>query len=169
MGTDTWNNSWCYCLNSHLWLRRLLRPQKGHEEEITKIFEKWDLPAVIIGEVTQGIEVIIYHNNELKARVPAPSLVLGEGAPVYIREAKEPHYLAATRAFDPYSLPPTDNLNEMLLKLLGSTTIASKRWVFDQYDSMVRTNTIVGPGSDSAVIYIKEINKAIQGWAAKMN
>ena len=141
--------------------RMLMVIQKGHEEEITKIFEKWDLPAVIIGEVTQGIEVIIYHNNELKARVPAPSLVLGEGAPVYIREAKEPHYLAATRAFDPYSLPPTDNLNEMLLKLLGSTTIASKRWVFDQYDSMVRTNTAAGPGGDAAVIRIKGTTKGI--------
>jgi len=141
--------------------RMLMVVEKGHEERIKKIFDKWDLPATIIGEVIEGSEIVVYHNNELKARVPAPSLVLGEGAPVYMREAKEPQYLTGTRRFDPKGLPPTPNLGEMLLKLLGSTTIASKKWIFDQYDSMVRTNTAAGPGGDAAVIRLKGTAKGI--------
>ena len=140
--------------------RMLLVVQKGHEDEIRKIFDKWDLPAVSIGEIVGGGEVTVFHNGELKAKVPAASLVLGEGAPAYIREVKEPKYLAQVRAFDPRSLPSTKDLGGILLKLLGSTNIASKSWVSQQYDSMVRTNT-VRSGGDAAVVRIKGTRKGI--------
>jgi len=87
--------------------------------------------------------------------------VLGGGAPVYHREAKEPDYLKETREFDFTSLPQSDNIQETFLKVLASPNIASKKWVYEQYDSMVRTNTMVGPGCDAAVIYVKGTNKAI--------
>jgi len=87
--------------------------------------------------------------------------VLGGGAPVYIREQKEPSYLKEMRAFDFSSIPQPDDLQETLLKVFSSPNIVSKKWVYEQYDSMVRTNTIVGPGCDAAVIYIKDTNKAL--------
>ncbi len=141
--------------------RMLMVVQKGHEREIEKIFEKWDLPAVIIGEIIEGKEVLVYHHGELKAQVPAGSLVLGEGAPVYHREARRAGYVDEVRSFRPESLPPLKNYDEMLLKLLRSTSIASKKWIFDQYDSMVRTNTVIMPGGDAAVIRIKGTKKGL--------
>ncbi len=87
--------------------------------------------------------------------------MLGGGAPVYIREQKEPSYLKEMRAFDFSSLPKPNDLQETFLKVFSSPNIVSKKWVYEQYDSMVRTNTIVGPGCDAAVIYIKDTNKAL--------
>jgi len=141
--------------------RMLMVVQKGHEETILKIFTKWDLPAVCVGEVVSGNLVSVFHKGELKAEVPAPSLVLGEGAPVYIREAKEPEYLQRTRIFDARSLPELGDYNRMLLKLLGSIRISSRRWVYEQYDSMVRTNTVAGSSGDAAVVRIKGTTKGI--------
>jgi phosphoribosylformylglycinamidine synthase len=88
-------------------------------------------------------------------------MVLGGGAPVYIREQKEPLYLKKTRAFDSSLLPEPDNIQEAFIKVFSSPNIVSKKWVYEQYDSMVRTNTIVGPGCDAAVIYLKGTNKAL--------
>src|SRR3990172_1780308 len=141
--------------------RMLMVVKKGHEETILKIFTKWDLPAVCVGEVVSGNLVSVFHKGELKAEVPAPSLVLGEGAPVYIREAKEPEYLQRTRIFDARSLPELGDYNRMLLKLLGSIRISSRRWVYEQYDSMVRTNTVAGSSGDAAVVRIKGTTKGI--------
>jgi len=87
--------------------------------------------------------------------------VLGGGAPVYIRESKKPEYLHALHDFNFSSLPETKNIREIFLKIFSSPNISSKKWVYEQYDSMVRTNTITGPGSDAAVILIKENQKAI--------
>ncbi len=140
--------------------RMLLVVKPEHEVEILKIFGKWDLHAVTIGRVEKGNRVRVYHHGKLKADVPAPSLVLGEGAPVYIRDTREPEYLKSTRRFDPETLPEPEDLKKILFKLLGSPNIASKRWVTRQYDSMVRTNTVDFSG-DAAVIRIKGSRKAL--------
>jgi phosphoribosylformylglycinamidine synthase subunit PurL len=140
--------------------RMLLVVEPENEEAIKKIFDRWDLHAVVIGKVIDEDRVRIFHDGTLKADVPAETLVLGGGAPVYSREAKEPAYLAAVRSFDPLTLPMPRDFNKVLLGLLSSPTIASKQWVFDQYDSMVRTNTIAA-NYDAAVVRIKGTKKAI--------
>jgi len=141
--------------------RMLCVVKKGYEERVKKVFEKWDLHCEIIGEVTSNGKIDVEYKGELKSSLPPFELVLGGGAPVYHRESKEPDYLKETRKFDFTSLPQPDNIQESFLKVLASPNIASKRWVYEQYDSMVRTNTIVGPGSDAAVIYVKGTNKAL--------
>ncbi len=141
--------------------RMLVVAKKGYEEKIKEIFSKWDLNCEIIGEVTDEPKLIINHHNEKKAEVNPYDLVLGGGAPVYLRETSEPAYLNQTRNFDLKSIPEPECIAETFERILSSPNIASKRWVYEQYDSMVRTNTIVGPGSDAAVIYIKGTNKAI--------
>lgn len=141
--------------------RMLVVAKKGCEEKVKEIFDKWDLNCEIIGEVTNDQKLIIYHHGLKKAEINPYDLVLGGGAPVYIRETKEPSYLSEIRNFDLNSLLEPDCIAEAFEKIFSSPNIASKRWVYEQYDSMVRTNTIVGPGSDAAVIYIKGTNKAI--------
>lgn len=141
--------------------RMLCCVKKGYEEKVKEVFNKWDLNCEIIGEVTNDGLLHIDYQNERKATIPSFELVLGGGAPVYIREQKEPDYLNETRSFDTNSLPEPENLKETFLKVFSSPNIVSKQWVYHQYDTMVRTNTIVGPSCDSAVIYIKGTNKAL--------
>ena len=144
--------------------RMLVVCQKGHEAELEAIFEKWDLHAVQIGEVTGSGQVRVYWHGDLVADVPAEHLVLGGGAPVYIRETQRPAYLDQTRAFNIGDLPDIkpEKAGDILLQLLSSPNIASKRWIFEQYDTMVRTNTLVGPGpSDAAVIRIKGTERGL--------
>jgi phosphoribosylformylglycinamidine synthase II len=138
-----------------------LHLKKGYEEKVKKVFEKWDLNCEIIGQVINDGNLHIHYEGEQKAVLPANELVLGGGAPVYIREAKEPSYLRVTRNFDFNNLPIPQNIRDTFIKVFSSPNIVSKRWVYEQYDSMVRTNTIIGPGCDSAVIYLKETNKAL--------
>jgi phosphoribosylformylglycinamidine synthase II len=140
--------------------RMLMVVKPEHELDIKKIFGKWDLHAVTVGKVIDEDRVQIYHHGELKADVPAETLVLGGGAPVYTRESREPAYLGRLHSFDPTTLPMPDDFNEIFLNLLGSPTIACKRWVYNQYDSMVRTNTV--PTSyDSSIVRIKGTRKGI--------
>lgn len=142
--------------------RMLIVAHKGREHEILDVFEKWDVSAAVIGEVTDTGEVEYWMHDELKARIPADSLVLGGGAPVYERETKRPDYLDAKHRFDFSSLPEETDYEAALLKLLSSPNIASKRWIFEQYDHMVRTNTVLGPGaSDAGVVRIKGTKKAL--------
>ncbi|MCX6168855.1 MAG: phosphoribosylformylglycinamidine synthase subunit PurL [Ignavibacteriales bacterium] len=141
--------------------RMLVVAKKGCEERVKHIFEKWDLHCEIIGEVTDSEKVIINYEGEKKVEISPVELVLGGNAPVYIRETEEPKYLEETRKFNLKSLPETDNVSEAFEKIFSSPNIASKQWVYQQYDSMVRTNTVVGPGSDAAVILIKDSDKAI--------
>lgn len=141
--------------------RMLIVTKPEHEEAIKKIFEKWDLHCVTIGKVTNDGMVRVFHEGKLKAEVPAESCVLGGGAPVYIRETKEPEYLKETRAIDITSLPVPKNISESIYNLIQSPNITSKRWVYEQYDSMVRTNTVVLPGSDAAVIRLKKSDKLL--------
>ena len=141
--------------------RMLCVVKKGYEDRVSEVFEKWDLHCEIIGEVTKDEILEVEYEGEKKATLPPFDLVLGGGAPVYIREQKEPSYLKEKREFDFSSLTKPKNLQETFLKVFSSPNIASKKWVYEQYDSMVRTNTIVGPGCDAAVIYIKDTNKAL--------
>ncbi|MEM6783099.1 MAG: phosphoribosylformylglycinamidine synthase subunit PurL [Bacteroidota bacterium] len=137
--------------------RMLVVVHKGREAEIEAVFEKWDLHAVQIGTVTDDGRVVVRWHGQVVADVPAEHLVLGGGAPVYHRETERPAYLDAAHAFDVSTIDDVqEDATSALLSLLGSPNIASKRWVFEQYDTMVRTNTVVGPGaSDAAVVRIK--------------
>ena len=141
--------------------RMLCVVKKGYEDRVREVFEKWDLHCEIVGEVINEDKLFINYKGKLEAELPPFDLVLGGGAPVYIREQKEPSYIKEKRKFDFSSLPEPKDIQETFLKVFSSPNIASKRWVYEQYDSMVRTNTIVGPGCDSAVIYIKGTNKAL--------
>lgn len=141
--------------------RMLFIVKKGHENDVAKIFDKWDLHAVVIGTVTDDRFVQIRVNGKEVARVPSNPLVLGGEAPVYTREVKEPSYLKAVRNFDSSSIPVPEDLNETLLRLLSSPSISSKRLVFEQYDSMVRTNTILNGHADAGVVRIKGTEKAL--------
>lgn len=135
--------------------RMLIICQKGREKELEAIFEKWDLHAVQIGEVTEGTDMVVKHHGIPVVRIPAAKLA--NDAPVYKREAKEPAYLAQTRQWNQDSLGPVsrERLQEAMKKLLGHPTIASKRWVWQQYDHQVMVNTTVEPGSDAAVVRIR--------------
>jgi phosphoribosylformylglycinamidine synthase II len=141
--------------------RMLVVVRKGNEEDIKGIFSKWDLHAEIIGEVTDGDRLVVSYKGERVANIPSESLVLGGGAPVYIREAVEPAYLRKTRDFDPSKLLIPDDMNAVLLKLLSSPNIASKQWVYEQYDHMVRTNNVVLSEGDAAVVLLRDGNKAL--------
>jgi phosphoribosylformylglycinamidine synthase len=141
--------------------RMLCVVKKGYENRVKKVFEKWDLHCEIIGEVTGDAKLEVEYQGVTKAVLPPFDLVLGGGAPVYSREQKEPSYLEETRSFDFQSLQLPDNIQAAFLKVFSSPNIASKRWVYEQYDSMVRTNTIVGPGCDAAIMFVKGTNKAL--------
>ena len=142
--------------------RMLIVAEKGREQEIIDVYEKWDLHAVVIGEVVQGDKVTYWKQGEIQAEIPAEHLVLGGGAPQYVRETKKPTYLDEVQNFDSNSLDHSDDHNEIIKKLLGSPNIASKKWVHEQYDTMVRTNTVTGPGaSDAGVIRIKGTEKGL--------
>jgi phosphoribosylformylglycinamidine synthase len=142
--------------------RMLVVVQKGQEKTVEAIFKKWDLACEIIGEVIPEDKLLFYYHNELVAEVPAASLVLGGGAPVYEREYKEPAYFKAWQKFDIASVPLPDNLKEVALALVRHPNIASKRWVYEQYDSMVRTvNMSTNTPSDAAVVNMKNTNRAL--------
>jgi phosphoribosylformylglycinamidine synthase len=141
--------------------RMLCVVKKGYEDRVREVFEKWDLHCEIIGEVINEDKLFINYKGKLEAEMPPFDLVLGGGAPVYIRDQKEPAYIKEKRVFDFSKLPEPKDILKTFLKVFSSPNISSKRWVYEQYDSMVRTNTIVGPGCDSAVIYVKGTNKAL--------
>ncbi len=138
--------------------RMLVVVEKGRESEVEAVFDKWDLHAVPIGEVTDTERVRVFWHGDLVVDVPAESLVLGGGAPVYHRETARPTYLDETLAFDPSDVPDlsAETAGDALVALVGAPNIASKRWVFEQYDHEVRTNTVAGPGpTDAAVVRLK--------------
>lgn len=141
--------------------RMLVVVKKGHEAEAVEIFEKWDLKCVRIGEVIDEPNIKVFHNGKEVANIPAYELVLGGGAPVYVRDKKEPDYISAKRSFDFSQINEPSDHNQVLLKLLSSPNIASKRWVYTQYDSQVGTNTALLPGGDASVIRLKGTVKAL--------
>ena len=119
--------------------RMLVVVEKGKEADVQQIFDKWDIHCVNIGEVTTDKNLKYYMNGELVADVPAESMVLGGGAPVYDRAYAEPAYFAQINAFNPNSVPVPADLKAVALELVQLPSIASKRWIYDQYDSMVGT------------------------------
>lgn len=142
--------------------RMLVVVKKGEEAAVEAIFRKWDLACQIIGEVIAEDKLEFYHEGERKAVVPASVLVLGGGAPQYDREYKEPAYFREYQKYDNSTVPQPDDLKQVALALTANPNIASKRWVYEQYDSMVRTvNMSTNRPSDAGVVNIKGTNKAL--------
>jgi len=139
--------------------RMLMVAKRGVEEKVVEIFKKWDLDVAIIGEVTDDGFVRLFWKEEEVASLPAEPL--SSKAPEYNREYKKPKYIDEIKKFSINDVKEVDDLNSALFNLLNSPTVASKRWIFEQYDYMVRTNTVVIPGSDAAVLRIKGSNKGI--------
>ncbi|MDG4658361.1 phosphoribosylformylglycinamidine synthase subunit PurL [Ectobacillus antri] len=138
--------------------RMLIVVKKGREQEIKDLFQKYGLAAVSIGTVTEDKMLRLFHKGEMVAEVPVDALA--EEAPVYHKPSQEPAYFAEFQAME-NDVPQVDNYNETLLALLKQPTIASKEWVYDQYDHQVRTSTIVTPGSDAAVVRVRGTQKAL--------
>jgi len=142
--------------------RMLIVAHKGREKEVLDVFEKWDLNCVQIGEVTAGDRLKYYMHGELVADVPAESLVLGGGAPVYHREYHEPAYFAESKKFSIDQVNEPADLVAVAKHLAAHPNIASKRWVYNQYDSMVGTvNMSTNNPSDAAIVNLKGSNKAL--------
>lgn len=142
--------------------RMLVVIKKGQEKIVEDIFAKWDLHCAKIGEVINEDKLYFHYKGELVAEVPADSLVLGGGAPVYDREYKEPAYFAESKKFDPNDIPENVNLREVADFLTRHPNIASKRWIYEQYDSMVRTvNMTTNRFADAGIINIKGTNTAL--------
>ncbi|HAD13470.1 MAG TPA: phosphoribosylformylglycinamidine synthase subunit PurL [Saprospirales bacterium] len=142
--------------------RMLIVVEPGREGEILSIYEKWDLPCAEIGETIAG-DILEYHyEGQIVAKVPADPLVLGGGAPVYVREQKRPEYLNEIAKFKLDQIPVATDLKGAARKLWHSPNLASKNWITRQYDSMVRTGTMTtNRPSDAAVVYVKGTEKAL--------
>ncbi|QKS70418.1 phosphoribosylformylglycinamidine synthase subunit PurL [Paenalkalicoccus suaedae] len=137
--------------------RMLLVVEKGSEAEFIETFEHYGLHATVIGEVTDDKMLTLEHEGEIAASIPVDALA--EEAPVYHKPSSEPAYF---KEFQQTTYKPeVKDANETLKALLQQPTIASKEWVYEQYDYMVRTNTVVAPGSDAAVLRIRDTNKAL--------
>src|SRR6187551_378529 len=139
--------------------RMLLVVKKGREAEVERIFEKWDLHAVHIGEVTADGRMRVKNRGEVVAEIPNPCLT--DEAPVYRRPMQEPAYLKDARQLSLESLDTPAPAREVFRKLLASPNVASKRWVYRQYDHMVRTNTLVVPGMGAGVVRVKGTKRAL--------
>ena len=142
--------------------RMLVVVHKGKESVVTSIFEKWDLHAEEIGVVTDTGRVRYYMNEVIVGDVPAESLVLGGGAPQYRRDYAEPAYFGEALTFNPDTVPVPENIKQVAFQLLGLPNIASKRWIYQQYDSMVGTvNMSTNAPSDAAIVSVKGTRKAL--------
>ncbi|MDX9702973.1 MAG: phosphoribosylformylglycinamidine synthase subunit PurL [Candidatus Auribacterota bacterium] len=140
--------------------RMLVIVKKGREEEVEAIFNKWDLHAANIGHVTDDGMMRVLFNGQKVVEIPAKQLA--EDAPIYQREFKEPAYYKKCKSEDLSAIAQPLSYGDILKKLLGDPTIADKRWVYEQYDHMVITNTVVAPGvSDAAVLRLKECEKLL--------
>jgi len=134
--------------------RMLIVAKRGREEEVLRIFHKWDLDAAVIGKVTDSGRHVVLERGKVVSDLPVGPLT--DGAPVYDRPVKRPAEQDALAAFDPLSLPAPGDLGEALLGLLARPTIASKEWVFQQYDHSVRLGGVVKPGKgDAAVVRVE--------------
>ncbi|HEY8483866.1 MAG TPA: phosphoribosylformylglycinamidine synthase subunit PurL [Longimicrobiales bacterium] len=142
--------------------RMLVVAKAGHEEEVKKILAKWELEAAVIGRVTDDGMYRVRENGVVVCEIPGEPLV--KGCPTYVREGIESEEVRRLREWDPSELeagPAAAHPTRVLLRLLGSPNIASKRWVYEQYDSTVRTNTVIGPGGDAGVLRIRGTKKGI--------
>lgn len=142
--------------------RMLVVVEKGKESLVQDVFDKWDLNCAQIGEVTTGGNIKYFMHDELVANVPAHDLVLGGGAPVYTREYKEPAYYAESKKFDIATVTEPSDLKPVMEFLAKLPNLASKRWVYNQYDSMVGgINMSTNAPSDAAIVNIKGTEKAL--------
>ncbi|WP_460568731.1 phosphoribosylformylglycinamidine synthase subunit PurL [Flaviaesturariibacter terrae] len=142
--------------------RMLLVVEQGREAEVNAVFRKWDLESAVIGEVTDDGLLKFYMHGQLEAEIPAQELVLGGGAPQYDREYREPAYFEKIRAFDAATVAVPEDLKSVAEQLITLPTIASKRWIYNQYDSMVGTNNAsTNAPSDAAVVLVKETGKGL--------
>jgi phosphoribosylformylglycinamidine synthase len=139
--------------------RMLIVAKKGKEKEVEDIFKKWDLEAVVIGKVTKDGILRVKDRGAIVAEIPAKAL--SEEGPAYNRPMKRPDYQDEIQRLDLSKILLPGDYNDVLLRILGSPTIASKEWVYEQYDHMVRTNTVILPGSDAGVIRVKGTDKAL--------
>lgn len=130
--------------------RMLLVPVPGREKEVREVLVKWGLEAVVVGEVTADGMVTLTEGGAVVAQVPAKALA--DDAPVYHRESSKPGYVERLAAFDTTGVPACTDLGGALLRLIGSPSVASKRWIWEQYDHQVGAGTVIGPGSDAAVV-----------------
>lgn len=149
--------------------RMLIVVHKGREEEVKRIFDKWDLPWAEIGVITDTGKMVVRHGGKIVANIPANKIA--DESPVYHREAREPAYITEVKAFRLEGIPDTtyathspneSHVSYALKKLLAFPSIASKNWVYRQYDHQVRAGSVVLPGSDAAVIRIKADSIPVQ-------
>jgi phosphoribosylformylglycinamidine synthase len=142
--------------------RMLLVVKKGREKEVEVIFEKWDLPCAVIGEVTDDKLLSFFMEGELEAQIPAEELVLGGGAPQYERKYERPEYFDEIEKFNVANISEPNDLKSIAEQLTQLPSIASKRWIYHQYDSMVGTvNASTNAPADAAIVLVKETNKAL--------
>lgn len=142
--------------------RMLMVVHKGQEQKVIDVFEKWDLPCSHIGDVTNDGLLHFYMHGQLEAVLPAEELVLGGGAPQYDRDVKRPAYLDKVEAFNPDTIPDNTDIQSIAQQLIGFTNIASKRWIYEQYDSMVGTGTSgTNAPSDAAIVIAKPTGKGL--------
>jgi phosphoribosylformylglycinamidine synthase subunit PurL len=142
--------------------RMLVVAKKGREDEVVRILEKWELEAAVIGHVTDDGMYRVRENGVVVADIPGAPLV--NECPTYVREAREAEAVWKLREWTPSQIDTThtrEHAGRVLLRLLGSPNIASKRWVYNQYDTTVRTNTVVPPGGDAGVLRIRGTKRGI--------
>lgn len=142
--------------------RMLIVGEKGKEHLLEAVFEKWDLECELIGEVTDTGMIEYHSKGEIVAKVNADSLVLGGGAPIYQRETAVPKYFEKIKAYNIDNISEPNNILETAKKVFASPNIVSKRWVYEQYDRMVRTNSLsTNQPSDAALVRVKGTEKAL--------
>ena len=141
--------------------RMLVVIEQGFDKELNAIFEKWELDCTCVGEVTDTGMLEVYHRGNKVAEIPSEELVLGGGAPQYDMPVREPAYFSEINNFTIDDIQEEENYNKTLLTLLSTPNITSKQFVFRQYDSTVRSNTVQGPGGAAAVIRLKGTQKGL--------
>jgi phosphoribosylformylglycinamidine synthase subunit PurL len=139
--------------------RMLLVVEKGREEEVIAVCNKWGLQSAVIGHVTDGNQYRLFQHGKLVADIPVNTLV--DDAPIYVREEKVPAYYEENETVNPAEALVGIDANEALTKILHSPNMASKKYIYQQYDFMVRTSTAVRPGSDAAVVVVRGTDKAL--------
>ena len=141
--------------------RMLVVIEQGFDKELNAIFEKWELDCTCVGEVTDTGMLEVYHRGNKVAEIPSEELVLGGGAPQYDMPVREPAYFSEINNFTIDAIQEEEDYNKTLLTLLSTPNITSKQFVFRQYDSTVRSNTVQGPGGAAAVIRLKGTQKGL--------
>ena len=141
--------------------RMLVVIKKGYGKELNAIYEKWDLLCAEVGVVTNTGNFEVFAKNKLVAEIPVDSLVLGGGAPQYDMPYKEPSYFKDVNSLNLEDIALNDNFNNNLIKLLSAPNITNKSYVYNQYDSTVRTNTVAGPGQSAGIVRIKDTEKGL--------